>query len=76
MVWTVYGKYDGKYLEKLTHCEIPWQRAWNERSEDTEKEDSIITKESMKEYYKNLKDSLNINPHSLENLNKVYCSIG
>src|SRR3989344_3343478 len=27
MIWNVYGKFDGKYLEQLTHNEEPWQIA-------------------------------------------------
>ena len=72
MVWLVYGKYDGKYLEKLTHSETPWQLAWKER-EHEERGTPIITKESMKEYYENFKNS--ISPFSIEGLNKFYCFI-
>ena len=26
-VWKVYGKYEARYLETLTHSELPWQNA-------------------------------------------------
>ncbi|MGI6777140.1 MAG: type II toxin-antitoxin system antitoxin SocA domain-containing protein [Acetivibrionales bacterium] len=73
-VWNVYGKYDGKYLEKITHSEEPWQIAWEDR-EEVDKGNSIITKESMRQYYKKLKNDLDIELDSISNLNKLYCSI-
>lgn len=29
MIWDVYGKYDGKFLEALTHAEHPWREVRN-----------------------------------------------
>jgi uncharacterized phage-associated protein len=50
MVWHVYGKFDGKYLEMLTHQEEPWQKARNELGTDTASQ-NVISDESMKSYY-------------------------
>lgn len=50
MVWGVYGKFDGKYLEMLTHREEPWLKARQELDSDTISQ-NIITDESMKNYY-------------------------
>jgi len=49
-VWNVYGKYDGNYLEMLTHNELPWQEARNNLS-DSEPSKNIISLELMKSYY-------------------------
>ncbi len=50
-VWKLYGKYDADYLEALTHNEEPWQKA-REGLEFDQSSDNIISKDSMKEYYK------------------------
>ena len=49
-VWRVYGKFDGAYLEMLTHIEIPWQEARRgvPSHESSSNEISLVT---MKEYY-------------------------
>jgi uncharacterized phage-associated protein len=49
-VWRVYGKFDGDYLEMLTHNEQPWidARAGLESLEPSQTE---ITPKVMKEYY-------------------------
>jgi uncharacterized phage-associated protein len=44
-VWNVYGKYDGKFLEELTHQEDPW--LYTERNE-------IIEPSRIKRYFSNL----------------------
>ena len=50
MVWNVYGKYDGKYLEMLSHNEEPWQEA--RRGIETEVPSrNIISPDTMKSYY-------------------------
>lgn len=49
-IWNVYGKFDGEYLEALTHKELPWQEARKDLHE-TERSNNIITTESMKSYY-------------------------
>jgi len=52
-VWRVYGKYDGQYLEFLTHNEKPWQEA-RVGIEDLASSSNEITLDSMKIYYSNL----------------------
>lgn len=50
MVWNVYGKYDGNYLEMLTHNELPWQNARSNLL-DSEPSKNIISLDLMQEYY-------------------------
>lgn len=50
-IWESFGIYDGKYLEELTHKEKPWIEA-RKGFEPGEKCDKIISKKSMKEYFK------------------------
>jgi len=52
-VWNVYGKYDAKYLERLTHQEKPWTEARGNLPEGAScnRELSI---ETMKTYYRGL----------------------
>ena len=52
-VWEIYGKYDGNYLEALTHNEAPWQKA-REGLDIDEESSIVISQKSMKEYYKKL----------------------
>ena len=49
-VWMVYGKFDGKYLETLTHNEDPWQLARKDLS-PKEASKNVISDEVMKLYY-------------------------
>lgn len=49
-VWDVYGGFDAKYLERLTHYERPWQDA-REGVEFNEISNSRITPESMTKFY-------------------------
>jgi uncharacterized phage-associated protein len=49
-VWNVYGKYDGNYLEMLTHNELPWQEA-RKSIPNIEPSQNIISIELMKSYY-------------------------
>lgn len=49
-IWSVYGKYDGDYLEVLSHSERPWQLA-RHGAEVFEPSQAEITQESMKEFY-------------------------
>ena len=49
-IWDVYGKYDGSYLESLTHSELPWQEARSGMS-SVEPSQNIISTQRMKEYY-------------------------
>ncbi|WP_191556125.1 Panacea domain-containing protein [Metabacillus idriensis] len=44
-VWELYGSYDGKYLETLTHKEDPWIIAWKKGM------NSYIDVNDMKNYY-------------------------
>jgi len=52
-IWDVYGIYDGKYLERLTHQEKPWQEA-REGYGPTERCNEIISKGTMKNYYRSM----------------------
>lgn len=49
-VWKVYGKYDGNYLETLTHNELPWQEA-RKGLETSKPSQTVISVETMQEYY-------------------------
>ncbi len=49
-VWELYGKYDGNYLEILTHNELPWQEARKGLS-PADNSQNEISEERMKEYY-------------------------
>ncbi len=48
-----YGKYSGQQLSDLTHSELPWQQA-RKGIPSRERGDSVITLESMAEYYGSL----------------------
>lgn len=50
MVWHTYGKFDGKYLEMLTHSEEPWLQARQGLNADSIS-NNIITDESMISFY-------------------------
>ncbi|MED4588905.1 MULTISPECIES: Panacea domain-containing protein [Priestia] len=52
-VWKLYGEYDGKYLETLTHKESPWLNAWSKGMNE------IIQIEDMQEYYGGLLQGAN-----------------
>jgi uncharacterized phage-associated protein len=55
----VYMPFGGYYLEKMTHQEDPWIIARNGALAD-ERSDTIITKESMKDFYaKKIQDKSN-----------------
>lgn len=49
-VWEIYGKYDGDYLETLTHSELPWQEA-RKNILPFQPSNSVISLETMKSYY-------------------------
>ncbi|MEK7567432.1 MAG: type II toxin-antitoxin system antitoxin SocA domain-containing protein [Patescibacteria group bacterium] len=49
-IWNLYGKFDGDYLEALTHNELPWQEARKEVG-SSDRSQNIITPESMQSYY-------------------------
>jgi uncharacterized phage-associated protein len=50
-VWEAYGRFDGKYLEELTHQEDPWLLA-RENLNDWSYSNNEITHESMKKFYR------------------------
>lgn len=50
-IWQTFGIYDGKYLEEQTHKESPWIEA-RKGYAPGEKCHVIITKESMKRFFK------------------------
>lgn len=50
-IWATFGIYDGKYLEEQTHKEEPWIIA-RKGLEPGARCNEIITKSSMKEYFK------------------------
>jgi len=53
MVWDVYGKYDAKYLEALTHAEHPWKNARVGYSVQ-DKCEVEISVEMIETYYKSM----------------------
>jgi len=53
-VWSVYGKFDGAYLERLSHSEGPWQEA-RRGLEAHEGSQNEITTDSMKNFYSELR---------------------
>jgi uncharacterized phage-associated protein len=50
-IWDTYGRYDGKYLEDLTHEELPWIEARAGIPEGMRCNNGI-SEETMKRYYK------------------------
>ncbi|KAB2335101.1 Panacea domain-containing protein [Bacillus mesophilum] len=50
-IWEIYGKYDGKFLEELTHQEDPWIDA-RDGYDPTERCNNIIDVNHMKIYYR------------------------
>lgn len=52
-VWELYGKYDAKYLEDLTHQELPWQEA-REGYPEGHHCSVVIREETMRNYYREL----------------------
>lgn len=54
-VLRVYGKFDANYLENLTHNEEPWLNARQDVN-DFDPSMNVISKESMKQYYKKLQE--------------------
>ena len=56
-IWNTFGIYDGKYLENLTHQEEPWINARKKaKCHDGDSCTEIITKESMKVFFKSKLD--------------------
>ncbi|WP_132946348.1 type II toxin-antitoxin system antitoxin SocA domain-containing protein [Tumebacillus sp. BK434] len=52
-IWEVYGSYSGRYLEQLTHQELPWKEA-REALQENEPSNKVISHKSMAEYYSKL----------------------
>lgn len=52
-IWETFGMYDGKFLEKMTHKEEPWVKA-RKGYDAGEVCNEIITKDSMKEFFKKI----------------------
>lgn len=52
----LYGVYDAKYLEELTHQETPWIEA-RKGFEPEERCTNIISNETMQNYYRELQES-------------------
>ncbi len=63
-VWDVYGGFDARYLEELTHYERPWQDARG-KLDCKEVSDARITAVSMKEYYRNRYNTAKIERQNL-----------
>lgn len=56
-IWSIYGKFDGDYLELLTHSERPWQEA-REGLQGSENSENEISMKTMKSFYsQKLEDS-------------------
>lgn len=49
-VWNAYGDFGAKYLEKLTHSELPWIKA-RAGLDPAEKSNNEISLEEMKNFY-------------------------
>lgn len=57
-VWQVYGKFDGPYLETLTHQELPWQEA-RKNVPEYEASSNVISIDLIQDYYTGLyKDAM------------------
>ena len=54
-----FGYYNGKALEKMTHCETPWINS-RRNLPINEKSNNIITKESIAEYFTKVKEKYNM----------------
>lgn len=59
LVWFVYGKYDAKYLERLTHMEKPWIIA-RQGIDPKERCTNIISKNEIEEYFSSLRKNHDI----------------
>lgn len=55
-VWECYGDYDGKYLEELTHQELPWQEARKGYAPGDHCTNEISLK-TMKDYYTKIQEN-------------------
>ena len=55
-----FGNYSGKYLESITHSELPWKEA-REGLLDCEYSHVVISKDCMKKYYKEMDNRFHFN---------------
>ncbi|CAH2465112.1 Panacea domain-containing protein [Bacillus mycoides] len=53
LVWHLYGGYDGKFLEELTHQETPWLEARKDYRSD-ENGNDLITHRMMRNYFQTM----------------------
>jgi len=73
-----FGCYSGKILERMTHIERPWREA-RDGLHDKEISNVIIVKDSIKEYFTNIKNKYNmlnvsdIKDYSRELFGKLSC---
>jgi uncharacterized phage-associated protein len=73
MIWTVYGKYEAKYLERLTHLEDPWRLARKNLKTD-DSSNIEIKNEDILNYYSLIKEKHNINDsNSLDKYVSSFC---
>jgi uncharacterized phage-associated protein len=59
-VYNIYGAFDAKVLEKMTHYDEPWKAA-RKGYEPNEHSQEVISEESIKVYFKTLRKVLSIN---------------
>ncbi|EGP5554423.1 MULTISPECIES: Panacea domain-containing protein [Enterococcus] len=52
-IMDIYGIYDGKYLEKLTHQEDPWIQTRGDLPPEA-RCNEVISREVMKDFYRNM----------------------
>ncbi|WP_258832406.1 Panacea domain-containing protein [Peribacillus frigoritolerans] len=50
IVWNMYGSFDGRYLEELTHQEVPWIMARGD-ADHQQPLDAVINNELIYQYY-------------------------
>ena len=62
-IYNIYGAFDGKVLERMTHKDETWKKA-REGYESDESSSELITVESISSYYKMLSEVLDINDSS------------
>ncbi|PFV15888.1 hypothetical protein COK96_24685 [Bacillus cereus] len=53
VVWDAYGAFDGKFLEELTHQELPWLKA-RENLDPDQPGNELISKDAMEKYFKGM----------------------
>ncbi len=74
-IYEVYGCFDGKVLEKMSHKDDPWKIARNGYGEDDNCQE-IITNESIKKYFDTFRHMFDIRQIAdIRNCLKVYHSI-